>query len=108
MVVGGSAEDGNPFARVVTAGAARVLWFHLTKHLYPEHAGTVTALVPTAPLRRTDRPAVTSHINFERGANGIYFVSGWGGREGWALCLTGEEARRLWRSLDMLLHPVGW
>lgn len=108
MVVGGNAEDGNPFARVVTAGAARVMWFYLTQHLYPEHAQTVTAMVPTAPLRPSDRPAITSHVAIERGGDGVFLISGWGGRDEWLVCLSGDEAQRLWRSLDVLLHPVGW
>lgn len=107
-IVGGSAEDGNRFARVVTNGVARVLWFHLTQQLYPEHAKQVTAMVPTAPLRPVDLPAITSHVTVTRNLEDIFVITGWGGREEWLLCLTAAEARRLWRSLDTLLHPAGW
>lgn len=108
LIFGGSAEDGRPFARVVTTGAARVMWFYLTRHLYPEHADVVTALVQTAPLRPFGQPAVTSHVTIETDNDDIFLVSGWGGRDEWRLRLTREEARRLWQSLDIVLHPVGW
>lgn len=108
LVVGGSAEDGKPFVRVVTSGAARVLWFNLTRHLYPEHACEVTAMVPTAPLRSPDRPAITAYVNVDVGSDGNFLLSGWGGRDEWALSMSEIEARRLWHSLDVLLHPVGW
>lgn len=108
LVVGGSAEDGRRFARVITNGAARVMWFHLTCCLYPEHAEKVTAMVPTAALRSADQPAITSHVAVARNLHDIIEVTGWGGQEEWLVCLSNEEAQRLWRSLDLLLHPVGW
>jgi hypothetical protein len=107
-IVGGSAEDGHRFARVVTTGAVRVLWFHLTRHLYPELAAEVTALVPTAPLRSVDLPAITSHVAVVKNLDGAYLVTGTGGREEWLLCLYPAEAQDLWRLLDKALHPVGW
>ena len=108
LVVGGCAEDGRRFARVLTNGAARVMWFHLTCWLYPEHAEKVTAMVPTAPLRSVDQPAITSHVAVARNPNEPFQITGWGGSEDWRLCLSDDEAQRLWRSLDLLLHPVGW
>lgn len=107
-IVGGNAEDGHRFARVVTTGAARVLWFHLTRHLYPELAAEVTAMVPTAPLRSVDLPAITSHVSVSKNLDGIFTISGWGGREQWLLCLHPSEAQNLWHLLDKSLHPVGW
>jgi len=108
LVVGGSAEDGRRFARVITNGAARVMWFHLTCCLYPEHAEKVTAMVPTAALRSADQPAITSHVTVVRNRHDVFEITGWGGQEEWLLSLSNNEAQQLWRSLDLLLHPVGW
>lgn len=108
LVVGGCAEDGRRFVRVISGGAGRVLWYHLTCCLFPEHAEKVTAMVPTAPLRPADQPAITSHVAVARNQHNIVEITGWGGQEEWLLCLAEDEAQRLWRSLDLLLHPVGW
>jgi hypothetical protein len=85
-----------------------MLWYHLTRMLFPEKSDAVTALVSTAPLRSEARPTVTTHVVVERTEDGDYEVMGWVGDQNWWLRLTEAEARPFWSALDVALYPVGW
>lgn len=108
LLLGGVAEGPRAFNCVLTDGAARMLWFHLTRHLYPEQSRTVTALVTTAALSPVDQPNITTYISVERDADDLLSITGDGETGSWAIQLIDLDARRLWAQLDLLLHPVGW
>src|SRR4051812_20737582 len=65
VIVGGVGLETNRWARVLTRRAAHQLWFELTRLLFPEKSAKVTSLVETAPLRSTDQPAVTTHLEIQ-------------------------------------------
>lgn len=108
VVVGGMAEDATRWTRVLSQRAAQMLWFHLTRYLFPEKSEMVTALVTTAPLRSDALPTITTHIAVDRTDEGYFEVVGWIGEDSWWLRMTDAEARRFWSALDVALYPVGW
>jgi len=108
IVVGGMAEDASRWTRVLSQRAAQMLWFNLTRLLFPEKSEMVTALVTTAPLRAENMPTITTHMAVDKHESGAYEISGWVGDQMWWLSLNDYEARRLWTALDIALYPVGW
>lgn len=108
VIVGGIAEDKSRWTRVLSQRAAQMLWFHLTRHLFPEKSAVVTALVTTAPFRSADLPTVTTHVTVEKLPDGGYEISGWVGEQNWWLHLSDFESQRFWTALDIALYPVGW
>ncbi len=107
VVVGGIGVEGRWF-RVLTKRAAQLLWFNLTGLLFPEKAPQVTGLAVTAPIRGSDKPSVTYHLEVTRTADNYIEVIGWAGKDTWWARLPEHEARHLWTRLDLLLYPVGW
>lgn len=108
LIIGGVAEDSSRFARVLSQRAAQMLWFHLTRNLFPEKSDMVTALVTTAPLRSTTLPTVTTHVTVDKLEDGNFEITGWAGEQTWVLRLNEYEAHRFWTALDIALYPVGW
>lgn len=113
LVVGGvSGQIGTTekeWSRMLSKRAAHLLWFRLTMLLFPEKAGMVTAMVPTAPLDATVlNPTVTTHIKVERLVDNRYLVDGIMGKVHWGVILDSLETRRLWTALDLALYPDGW
>lgn len=107
VVVGGMGAEGRWF-RVLTKRAAQLLWFNLTGILFPERARQVTGIAVTAPIRGTDKPSVTYHLEVTRTADNYIEIIGWVGHDTWWTRLPEHEARHLWTKLDQLLFPVGW
>lgn len=108
LVVGGVAEDMSRWTRVLSQRAAQMLWFHLTRLLFPEKSEMVTALVTTAPLRPENLPTITTQMTVDKMENGSFEISGWVGEQTWWVRLNDYEARRFWTALDIALYPVGW
>jgi hypothetical protein len=108
LVVGGIAEDSSRWTRVLSARAAQMLWFHLTKLLFPEKSDMVTALITTAPIRSDALRTITTHMSVDPMENGGYEIVGWVGDQTWWMRLTDFEARRFWTALDIALYPMGW
>jgi hypothetical protein len=108
IIVGGVAEDASRFARVLSQRAAQMLWFYLTRHLFPDKSDMVTALVSTAPLRGTNLPTITTHVVVDKLEDGGFEVLGWAGEQSWGWQMNEYEAHRFWTSLDIALYPVGW
>ena len=108
LVVGGVGEDETRWTRVLSQRAAQMLWYHLTRLLFPEKSDMVTAMVSTSPLRSGNMPTITTHMTVESREDGGYDVVGWIGEHTWWMNLTDYEARRFWTALDIALYPVGW
>lgn len=108
IVMGGTAEDAARWTRVLSQRAAQMLWFHLTRFLFPEKSDMVTALVTTAPLRALDMPTITTHMTVDKLEDGGYEVTGWVGEYNWLVKLRDHEALQFWTALDIALYPVGW
>jgi hypothetical protein len=108
IIIGGVAEDTSRWVRVLSQRAAQMLWFHLTRYLFPEKSDMVTALVTTAPLRSASLPTITTHVGVERVENGSFELTGWVGDQNWQVCINDYEAQRFWTALDIALYPVGW
>lgn len=108
IVVGGVAEDTSRWTRVLSQRAAQMMWFNLTRLLFPEKSDLVTALVTTAPLRAENMPTITTHISVTEAGDGAYEISGMVGEQVWWMRLNDHEARRFWTALDIALFPVGW
>lgn len=108
--IGGIAFDNAQWTRVLSKRAAHLLWYRLTRALFPEKAQKVTSLVSTAPLSPLSlSPTVTSHVNVEHTEDNDYFmVSGTMGKSVWEIQFNILEARRLWTALDLALYPNGW
>jgi len=108
LVVGGIGEDESRWTRVLSQRAAQMLWYHLTRLLFPEKSDMVTALVSTSPLRAENMPTITTHVTVDQAENGGFDLMGWVGEQTWWVRLTEYEARRFWTALDIALYPVGW
>ncbi len=108
IVIGGMAEDTSRWTRVISRRAALLLWFYLTKHLFPEKAVRVTALVQTMPARTVELPTITHHIEVTRLPNEMLEITGRVAQQTWLLRLTASESQRLWDALDVALNPKGW
>ena len=107
IVIGGVAENNARWTRVLAKRAAQMLWFFLTRYLFPEKSDMVTGLASTAPMRAANLPTITTHVSVEKQDN-TYKVSGSIGEQVWQMHLSEFEANRLWMSLDIALYPVGW
>jgi hypothetical protein len=108
VIVGGTAEDNTRWTRVLSQRAAQMLWFHLTRFLFPEKSAMVTALVTTAPFRGSDMPTITTHMTVDKLPDGGFEIAGWVGEQNWWVRLSDYEAQRFWTALDIALYPVGW
>jgi hypothetical protein len=108
LIIGGVAEDASRFARVLSQRAAQMLWFHMTRLLFPDKSDMVTALVSTAPLRSPALPTITTHVAVDKLEEEGVEVTGWAGEQTWVMRLNDYEAHRLWTALDIALYPVGW
>jgi len=108
IVVGGIGEDTTRWTRVLSHRAAQMLWFHLTRFLFPEKSDMVTALVTTAPLRSATLPTITTHMMVDKLQSGGYEFMGMVGEQTWWVRLNDYEAHRFWTALDIALYPVGW
>ena len=113
LIFGGVAEDASRWTLILSYRAAQMIWFHLTKLLYPDKADMVTALVSTAPLRSTNIPSITTHATVSKKAaaekaKDKYFIHGRAPNNTWEIGLTDYEAHRLWTVLDVALFPTGW
>jgi hypothetical protein len=108
LVVGGVGADQGRWTRVLSQRAAQMLWYHLTRLLFPEKSDMVTAMVSTSPLRGDALPTITTHMTVEKHAEDSYDVIGWVGEQTWWVQLNDYEARRFWTALDIALYPVGW
>lgn len=108
LVVGGVGENETRWTRVLSQRAAQMLWYHLTRHLFPEKSDMVTALVSTSPLRGDNMPTITTHMTVEPREEGGYDIMGWVGEQNWWVRLSDYESRRFWTALDIALYPVGW
>jgi hypothetical protein len=108
VVLGGVGEGEKRWVQVMTTRAAQLLWFRLTRLLYPEKADVVTGLAATAPLRSPISPTITTHMDAVKSADSLYTLVGWVQRDTWRVELIELDARRLWAALDLVLFPVGW
>lgn len=108
VVLGGIGEGEQRWVQIITQRAAQILWFRLTRLLYPEKADVVTGLAATAPLRATLIDSVTTHMDAVKSGDAQYTLVGWVQRDTWRVDLTELDARRLWAALDLVLFPVGW
>ena len=103
FVISGITENGSRWVRVLSRRAAQMLWFYLSRNLFPYKA--LTASVGTAPMREAGLPSVTSHLVLERLDDSNLELTGWSGGHMWTLHFSEAEARRLWTTFDELLHP---
>ena len=113
LILGGIAADTSRWTRILSYRAAQMMWFHLTKLLYPDKADMVTALVSTAPLRSINVPNITTQATVSKTsaaekANDVYFIAGRSTSGTWEIRLSDYEAHRLWTVLDVALFPTGW
>ncbi len=108
LVVGGIGENEHRWTRVLSQRAAQMLWYHLTRQLFPEKSEMVTALVSTTPLRGDHMPTITTHMTVETLDDGGFDIVGMVGELTWWVRLSEYEARRFWTALDIALYPVGW
>lgn len=108
IIVGGTTEDTTRWTRVLTQRAAQMLWFHLTRYLFPDKSAMVSALVTTAPLRSSDMPTITTHMTVDQLEDGSYEITGWIGEQSWGIRIGNPEARQFWMALDIALYPAGW
>ncbi|NDJ86510.1 MAG: hypothetical protein GYB66_11530 [Chloroflexi bacterium] len=111
LVVGGTCEKeggSGKSARVLTRRAAHLLWYHLTRLLFPEKAPMVTTLVSTAPLSGAPSPALTTHVDIDLQNEDRYIIEGITSQQTWKMTISYMEARRLWTALDLALYPDGW
>jgi hypothetical protein len=108
VVLGGVGEGEQRWVQVMTQRAAQLLWFRLTRLLYPEKADIVTGLAATAPLRSSVSTTITTHMDAVKSAEARYTLVGWVQRDTWRVDLIELDARRLWAALDLVLFPVGW
>jgi len=108
IIIGGTTQDETRWTRVLTQRAAQMLWFHLTRYLFPEKSAMVSALVTTAPLRSSDMPTITTHMTVDELENGGYEVIGWIGEQNWGIRIADADARQFWMALDIALYPAGW
>jgi hypothetical protein len=108
LVLGGIGEDEIRWTRVLSQRAAQMLWYHLTRLLFPEKSEMVAALVSTSPLRSGNMPTITTHVTVEPRDDDGYDIAGWVGEQTWWMHLSNYEARRFWTALDIALYPVGW
>ncbi len=108
VVLGGVGEGERRWVQVMTQRAAQLLWFRLTRLLYPEKADIVTGLAATAPLRSAVSTTITTHMDAVKSAEARYTLVGWVQRDTWRVDLIELDARRLWAALDLVLFPVGW
>src|SRR5690606_24656433 len=107
LVIGGIGENTSRWTCVLSARASQMLWFHLTRMLFPEKSDMVTALVTTAPLRSEALPTITTHMSVDPMDEGGFEIVGWVGDQTWWVQLDAFEARRFWTALDIALYPVG-
>ena len=108
LVVGGIGQDETRWTRVLSQRAAQMLWYHLTRLLFPEKSEMVAAMVSTSPLRSGNMPTITTHMTVEPRDDRGYDIMGWVGEQTWWVYLNDYEARRFWTALDIALYPVGW
>jgi hypothetical protein len=106
FVVSGIAENGSRWTRILSRRAAQMLWFYLSRNLFPYKM--LTAAVGTAPMREAGLPSVTSHLILDRLDDNNFELTGWSGGRMWILRFREVEARHLWSSLDGVLHPLGY
>lgn len=108
-VLGGLGLEYGRWTRLLSKRAAQLLWFKLTRLLFPDRSLRVTTIVVTAPLRESPQPAITNHIEVSRTADNYIEVLGWVEQHTtWWARLPEHEARTLWKRLDLALYPVGW
>ena len=104
IVVGGTAADTTRWVRILSYRAAQLLWFQLTQLLHPEEIKTMSSMVMTAPMRDTNLPTITTHMNVEQ-KDGGYSITGWAGDKIWLAQLDKEETERFWNTLSGALYP---
>lgn len=107
LLVGGTAEDQTRWMRVLSHRAAQVIWFRLTRFLYPERSDDATALAATAAMRSADAPTITSHAEVARHKDGGYEIIGIAGLKQWTARMSETDAPAFWTALDAALHPNG-
>jgi hypothetical protein len=108
FVVGGTGDEANAWSRTMTGRAAHQLWFHLTRLLFPEKSGQVTALAKTAPLSGAGPSETTQLDVFQNPDTRLYEIFGWVGDDTWWFRVDDQNARKLWAALDIALYPAGW
>lgn len=108
LVIGGIAEDSTRWTRVLSQRAAQILWFHLSRYLFPEKAELASAMIMTAAIRSTDMPTITSHMTVDQAGDGEYNIVGWINDHSWSIRLDNSEAQQFWTALDTILYPSGW
>ncbi|MFP4323224.1 MAG: hypothetical protein ACLFTK_12290 [Anaerolineales bacterium] len=101
------AAEERTFYMLLDRRATHLLWYRLTSALFPEEAPTLTAVAGTAPLQAVDGHPVITSIRL-RHENNLFFITGETFNGTWHLHLGGADAERVWASLDVLLHPLGW
>lgn len=112
VVIGGTVADEQntsvKWTRILSRRAAHLLWYHLTRLLFPEKAPFVTAIAMTAPIRNAAKPTITSHIEAEKSDEHRFDIMGVMGNNRWGFEADAYEAQRLWAGLDRALYPDGW
>jgi hypothetical protein len=108
LVLGGIGQGSQRWVHIITRRAAQLLWFKLTRLLYPDKSDMVTSLAVTAPLRTPGGKLLTTHVDVVKSADAQYTVIGFVERNSWTVVLSEIDARRLWAALDLALYPVGW
>ncbi|MBE2268535.1 MAG: hypothetical protein IAE80_09930 [Anaerolinea sp.] len=103
-VMGGIAQDGSKWTRVLTTRAAQMLWFHLARHLFPSDADDVTSILPTAGMRGIDLPSITQHAVIQALDHATIEVIGYTSAGTWTADLAHDEIQRFWESLDQAMN----
>jgi hypothetical protein len=114
VLISGTSPDHSRWVRVVTRGAAQVLWFRLAHILFPRAAEQITHRTSTAVLRSAAAPTITSSFEVlyeeedeQEGEDALIQVIGIGGIEEWCIRFSPESAKQLWTSLEKTLHMGG-
>ncbi len=89
----------------ITAGAARILWYHLTELLFPASA-SLTARVATANIAPSDSLSVIFAVKVEECQDDLIEVVALSGVHGWSLRFSHEEGSELWACLDQSLRHL--
>jgi hypothetical protein len=103
FVLGGVTQDGSRWTRVLSKRAAQMLWFHMSRLLFPTEADDVTAGLPTAMMRGVSLPSITQHMVLEAGEQGGIEITGYTSAGTWSVQLVDAEVQRLWLSLDQAM-----
>ncbi len=106
IVVGGTSADTSRWIRILSNRAAQLLWFQMSQMLHPEETKGTTMNMMTAPMRDTNRPTITTHMDVKKlDENEGFNLTGWVGDKQWNVHLNNSEVERFWSALSNALYP---